>query len=120
MSAEAVERLRAEDVEVVAEALRAAVEGPFFPDSEFHTLMGVTRAETRAVMEAWPKEDPNQLQDLAVSNVLNNLLGYPHGEWDKQDPPIAVNQEQVAAALVRWRGEEKLEGGGQGFFNRLK
>ena len=45
-----IERLSPSDVEVVRECLDAAVRGPFFPDSEFHTLIGLTSDEVDAVL----------------------------------------------------------------------
>ena len=39
------------DSRVIGECLRAAVNGPFFPDWEFSTLFGLTRDEVRAVAD---------------------------------------------------------------------
>lgn len=36
--------LTAEERDIVRRSLTAAVEGPYFPDWEFQTLFGVTRA----------------------------------------------------------------------------
>ncbi len=71
--------LSSREIEQVRECLRAAVEGPFFPDWEFHTLMGVERAEVDAVWKAWPDvtTDPISFR-CAVLGSLNNLSGYPH------------------------------------------
>ena len=38
--------LSAHDHKIIAEALSAAAEGPFFPDWEFHTLFGLEREAT--------------------------------------------------------------------------
>src|SRR4029077_19527488 len=74
--------------EVVRDCLRAAAEGPFFDDWEFHTLFGLKRDEVKNVLESWPNLDENnESVVLAINNSLNNLLGYPlherNHEWPK-------------------------------------
>jgi hypothetical protein len=68
-----VERLSAREIEIVRQCLSAAVEGPFFPDWEFAALIGLDRDGVAAVLAAWPARD-DDTQELAVNNVLNNLL----------------------------------------------
>ena len=64
------------DKVVVGEALRAAADGPFFPEWEFHTLFGLARSEVRAVAHAWPNVDLTDAKVvLAVNNSFNNLAG---------------------------------------------
>src|SRR5271154_1760450 len=68
------------DKGIVGQALRAAANGPFFPDWEFHTLFGLERDRVREIADAWPKQvAPPEEMTVAVNNSLNNLLGYPHG-----------------------------------------
>jgi hypothetical protein len=69
------------EAEVVREVLRATVEGPFFPDWEFHALMGLERGEVRAVFAEWPAVVDRAIANVAVNNAFVNLLGYPHGQW---------------------------------------
>jgi len=69
---------------IIRDAMRAAVEGPFFPEWEFHTIMGVERKQMRAVLEAWPLQTVDDDTFIcATINALNNLIGYPHG-MDKE------------------------------------
>ena len=76
-----LDRLSDADKALVGQALRAAVDGPFFPEWEFHTLFGLTRSEIRAIADAWPNVDLTSSDvALAANNALNNLLGYPHGQ----------------------------------------
>jgi len=82
------------DKAVVGQALRAAVDGPFFPEWEFHTLFGLARSEVRAVADAWPNVDSTDANvALAINNSLVNLVGYPHGQdsawsqWISVEPP---------------------------------
>jgi hypothetical protein len=66
---------------VFDQVLIATADGPFFPDCEFATLFGRTKAEYRAAVgtlqagEAMSKE-----QHFLLQSALNNLLGYPHNQ----------------------------------------
>src|ERR1700746_3012128 len=81
---------------LVGQALRAAVDGPFFPEWEFHTLFGLTRSEVRAVADAWPNVRLTSADvALAVNNSLNNLLGYPHGQDSVWSQWISAERPQL-------------------------
>lgn len=118
--------------EVIPACLRAAVESDLFEGWEFHTLMGLHRNEVAAILDAWP--DPPQVtpsgyetaedaQRTAVNNVLNNLLGYPHGQrGDAFERVVGVTEMQVAEALRSWRKATGLglgDSGAKGYFDRL-
>ncbi|MFZ3214454.1 MAG: hypothetical protein WA192_00160 [Candidatus Acidiferrales bacterium] len=94
------------DKTTVGEALRAAADGPFFPDWEFHTLFGLERTDVRAIADAWPRPAASHEDlKLAVTNSLNNLLGYPHGNeavWSKW---ISVEPRELRELLNRLRGD---------------
>ena len=75
------EDLTANEKDIVERCLQAGVEGTFFPDWEFRTLMGAERSEVRAVWLAWPDGEADG-PSYTVSSVLNNLLGYPHAKDD--------------------------------------
>ncbi len=65
---------------LIRDAMRAALEGPFFPDWEFATIMSVERQEMQAVLDAWPLQTVDDDTFIcATVNALNNLIGYPHG-----------------------------------------
>ena len=91
-----------DEVHVIGQVLRAAVEGPFFEDWEFHTLFGLTRDEAAAVAAAWPNVD---LRDgtvqLAITNSMVNLLGYPHEDDEAWRRYITVPREEVRRILDR-------------------
>lgn len=92
------------DKTVVGQALRAAADGPFFPEWEFHTLFGMERNEVRAVADAWPNVDhTNANVVLAVNNSLNNLLGYPHGQDSVWSQWISVERPRLDELLSRLR-----------------
>ncbi|MFJ5850253.1 hypothetical protein [Streptomyces sp. NPDC092903] len=116
----AMGRMTERDLQIIKECLDAAVNGPFFPEWEFHTLMGFTRAEIAAIAASWPaSSDPGE-QDDAVNNVLNMLLGYPHGYDSRWHEYSAATPAQIAQTLARWRGDNAFDGTAKGTFDRLR
>ncbi|MBJ6761897.1 hypothetical protein JGU66_14075 [Myxococcaceae bacterium JPH2] len=101
-----LERLT-DDEKVIGECLRAAVEGPFFPEWEFQTLLGLSRAEVAAELATWPATGSPEDQDLAVNNALNNHLTYPHRQWAEWPKYISVSEDEVDAVFARWRAANK-------------
>jgi hypothetical protein len=103
----AVESLAEDDVALIGKPLKAAATGPFFVDAgsdepgwEIRSLFGLDLADLREVADKWPEVGALPESDvyLAVSNGLNNLIGYPHGHDDL--PP--ANREDLIGALERW------------------
>ena len=91
------------DSELVGRCLTAAVDGPFFPDWEFTTLFGLSREEARSVARAWPDVDLSNPQVWrTVHNVLNNLLGYPHGEIEAVERVVGAPHDELSALFQRW------------------
>ena len=123
------ESLSDDDRATIKACLNAAVHGPFFPDWEFHTLLGLTRSEVEIVLNAWPNlptqtpsgyDSPGHFQVVAVNNSMNNLLGYPHGvRAGAFVREVGASEQQVAAVLTRWRSDDKFEIDGKGYFDRL-
>lgn len=98
--------LDSEELEVVKDCLRAAVEGPFFPDWEFHTLFGLERAEVKSILKSWPNLNENdEAVVLAINNSFNNLLGYPHGLHDNWSDFIRVDSRELARIYMKWKGK---------------
>jgi hypothetical protein len=100
--------LNEQEREVVRQCLNAAVEGPFFPDSEFETIFGLERDEVRRVLNSWPKiDETDESVVVAINNSFNNLLGYPTPNkreiWPKF---ISVDRMELARILDKWRGRE--------------
>ncbi|MEM1417859.1 MAG: hypothetical protein AAGH15_23370 [Myxococcota bacterium] len=119
-----------EDIEVLRRCLHLAVDGPYFSDAEFHTLMGLSRDEMRAIAEAWPEptaeappgyESAEEAQNVAVNNAANNLVGgYPHGvPQNALEEELGCRVVVVAHALASWRGESGFDASGKGYFDRL-
>lgn len=88
--------------ELVRQCLNAVVNGPFFPDWEFHSLFGVTRDEAQLIATAWPNGNDEE-QGRLVVNALNNLLRYPHGQMAAWRRYISSSEEEVAAVLRKFR-----------------
>ncbi len=107
------------DTDVIGQCLRAAVEGPFFPDWEFPILFGFDRDEVRRIAERWPSWDDQVEQARAVDAALNNLLSYPHDRWDIWHEYIVPVPSEVARVYAKRRGEDELDASGRGYFDRL-
>jgi hypothetical protein len=88
------------EIEIVRLSLQATVEGSFFPDWEFGTLMGVDRETVREVYAAWPHRTVGE-EDFfcAVVNSMVNLLGYPHGSEDELVTYVAEGRAAIRSAL---------------------
>ena len=94
--------LNDEEVTIVGQCLNAAVEGPFLPDREFQTLVGCSRAEVQQLAMSWPLlgVDERSVEDTVVG-VLNNLVGYPHGEESAWASFINVAPTVVSTVLEK-------------------
>jgi hypothetical protein len=97
------DHLSPEELEIIREALLAAVRGPYFPEWEFGTLIGRTRDEVASILASWPATDDPTSQDVAVNNVLLNLLGYPHGEDAALIRDVPAGPNKIRSVLERWR-----------------
>lgn len=88
--------------EIAFECLRAASEGPFFPDWEFATLFGLKRDEVRRISAAAPDID-DSIEEAAIA--INNLLGYPHNQEAAWSQYISVPAAEVRRIFSKWRGD---------------
>lgn len=90
--------------EVIRQCLEAAAYGPFFPEWEFHTLFGLDRNEVEKILQSWPQVDEqNNGMHAAITNVLNNLLFYPHGREKEWSNYISASHIEVEMVLNEWR-----------------
>ena len=108
------------DISLIGQSLRAAVEGPFFPDWEFATLMGMSRSDLARVQQEWPRNIEQDAVRTAVNNALNNLIGYPHGLDEAWESYISAPPAEIAEVLRRWRGEATLQMDTGGYFERME
>jgi hypothetical protein len=96
--------LTADERAVVRQCLKAAADGPFFPDWEFEILFGITRADVRSVQESWPPDRPDQMTRTAINHSLNNLLHYPHRKNEAWSNLISVSRSEVHRIYQKWKG----------------
>jgi hypothetical protein len=98
------------------ECLRAAVEGPFFPDWEFGTIFGLERDDVKRILTAWP--EVNEADDSvvrAINNSLNNLLGYPDRKKGEMWPKfISVTRQRLQRFSRNGRAENRAHLGRRG------
>lgn len=102
--------LTEKEQKIVAACLRAAADGPFFPDWEFQTLFGITRQEVKAIADRYPDvdEDDDEIAGsndswLAINNTFANLLGYPHRQEAAWNSWIDVSPVEVEKIFKKWR-----------------
>lgn len=99
-----LERMTPAESRTIGEVLRAASDGPFFPDWEFSTLFGLTREEVRSVADAWPVPlVPPDIVERAVNNALNMMLFYPHRKWDEWPAWVDAEPADLVAFFARLR-----------------
>ncbi len=95
--------------EIVLRCLKAAANGPFIPDCEFHNVFfGVTREELRDIAERWPAVDDvgDRQVARAINDSLNNLLGYPHREEEAWEAYIGVPRDVVRRVFRKWKDDK--------------
>ncbi len=102
-----LQTLTDDEKRVVFECLRAAADGPFFPDWEFHTLFGLRRQEVARIVATLPNiDDSDESVSLAINNAMGNLLGYPHGQTAAWSQFISVPEVEVRRIFDKWRHEK--------------
>jgi hypothetical protein len=105
-----VQHLSAQERDLIAAALAAAIHGPYFPDWEFASLIALEREEIAEILTAWPEAtvvtswetDAERVQAIAVNNVLTNLLGYPHGLWNTLAAQLTAGEAEIRSLRARW------------------
>ena len=102
----ALSKLTANEREIVFRCLRAAAEGPFFDDKEFHPIFGLDRDEVRAVISRWSEVNEND-EDvaLAINNSFANLLGFPHHEGKVLREMVGVGDKEIQRVFSKWPGD---------------
>ncbi|TWT12769.1 hypothetical protein [Reyranella sp. CPCC 100927] len=96
----ATNTLTEHQIEVVRNCLVAAIEGPFFEDWEFHTLIGIDRLELKEILEKWPATDSRD--ENAARNVMGNLLGYPHGQDGALLRYVSGGRTEIESVFETW------------------
>ena len=92
-----------QDIQIIAECLKATAAGPFFPDWEFDSLMGIGKADFAAIVARWPDVDlRDEKVRNAVSNSLLNLRGYPIDDEEEWPRYISVPREDLDELRARF------------------
>ena len=95
--------MTASDTKIIAECLKATAEGPFIPEWEFDTLMGVSKVNFEEIAARWPNID---MQDAdvrgAVSNCLLNLAGYPIDSEERWHEYVSVSRDLLDGVRARF------------------
>lgn len=89
--------------EVVFECLRAALNGPFFDDDDFHILFGFHKNEMIKIIDCLPNiNDSDEITKRAINNSINNLIGFPHNKEKYWDDYISVSPTELESIYKKW------------------
>lgn len=99
-----IAKLAEQEKKVIYECMKAALEGPFFPDWEFQTLFGIDRKRLAAILADWPNvDDSDESVMLAINNSMGNLVGYPHGKDSEWTNFLSASRAEVLDVLRKWK-----------------
>ena len=105
-----LDKLTTKERNIIGECLKAAVEGPFFQNWEFHSLFGIDRGEVAAIVKAWPNiDESNETVRLAINNSIANLIGYPHGKQSEWKKYISATPQEALAIFRKWKSDNQTE-----------
>jgi hypothetical protein len=92
------------DRQIILQCLNAILKGRFL-EGEFHTRLGMERAELEQVVAAYPHiddSDDNSNAALAINNCLNEVshgINFSNREWSQW---FTVNRSEVDEVYRRW------------------
>ena len=106
--------LTVEEKAVVFDCLKCVASGKvILHDKEFSSVFGIEVSEFLEIVESWPDvDDSNNSVFLAINGVMNNLLGYPHGQ--DLSKYIRGSEPEIARVFRKWRGESN-----RGYFSGM-
>lgn len=91
-------------MDVILESLAAAAFGPFFPESDFHIIFGLTRDELKDLANKCNNVSSQDDQyTLAIKKSINNLLGYPHDCEKIWGEYISVTPTELERIYQKWK-----------------
>jgi hypothetical protein len=111
----AFQQLSPLEKDIVRQAMRAVIDGPFIDDWEFHARMGVYRPEAQTILRSWPDLDDSTYDSatfLTINNSLNELcygLWISDEEWSEW---LSVPREELRRIYVSWARLAGLSGTG--------
>lgn len=93
-----------EEQKVTLKCLIAIVDGPFFPDWEFSSLMGIQKEDLKEIISKWDflDKESDELKSI-IFNAIANLLSYPHGYKNliEEYIPTFTNEEYLKNILYK-------------------
>ena len=106
---------------IFEQCLNAVVNGPFIPDGEFQTLMGLDRKEVAFILVAWSEiNHESKNVQFAINNALNNLLGYPIDYPEQWNKFISIDEKELAGMFAEWRQNSGRQIDQEGYFDNLE
>lgn len=98
-----------DDRDLIGRCLRAAADGPYFPDWEFPTLFGLDRDTVHGAADRWPTGDVDAESAEAVDQSILHLWGYPHGREGQLVKQLGLDdRRELEALLDRWRAHRRV------------
>lgn len=102
-----VTSLDEQKIDFIKKCLKATVEGDFFEEWEFQTLMGVDRKELKKIYLAWPKLVFSKKDTMnAIHASMANLIGYPHGMDSELLKYIPEGKDEIYAFALSLRSSD--------------
>lgn len=97
-----IKSLDKEEQDLILESLIASLEGPFFPEWEFDSLFGGSRAELSRIIQNYPEVSfHDEKTKSIILNALGNLVGYPHGKEALWSEYISASKSEVFSLLKK-------------------
>ena len=85
------------ELEVVRSCLFLSMRDDIFPNWEFPLIMGVSLEEVASLASTWPEVDlEGEVVNLALTNILANIVGYPHKHEEYIVKETNVSLEEIS------------------------
>ena len=97
-----IAKLTDDEICIVKECLKASLDGPFFPDWEYETLIGAKKSEIEKIIQGLPNIHENKYDiTQVICSCLGNLIGYPHGREDEWEKYVSANYNDVLNIIAK-------------------
>jgi len=101
-----LKNLTLDESEIVRQCMQCVANGNvILHDVEFQTIIGLEVDEFLEIFRAWPNLDENdKYVKLAISNTLNNLIGYPHDMQKSWNEVMETPLSEITRIFQKWKG----------------
>ncbi len=98
-----INQLNEKEREIIQKVFLASVNGPFFEDWEFSTLIGMERNQLTNLLESWPNYNDKDDDVLfnAIHNCIGNLLYYPHKKEQLFNQMVSAGEKELNNLLEK-------------------